>query len=165
MLDTNTFDYLYDNNLIDTIIDLINSEKISLSICQVQRDELDAITDQIKRSEINRIPVVEIPCSIGFIGPAGRWTRGFIGSEIGSFRLVNDDVKDLVEPFKRRSTETHPSGNIGDLTIVYTALAEYFDCLISNDIEVRTIFEGLHSISSETQFLDNQSFGESLQSL
>jgi len=165
MPDTNTFDHLYDNDLIDLTIDLINSNKISLSICQVQRDELDAISDQTKKSQIDLIPVSQIPSSIGFIAPIGRYTRGFIGSKIGEFKHVNEQDKELVEPFKKLPTETHPSGNAGDITIVFTALKEGFDYLISNDDEVNTIFQGMHSLSPETQFLDNQLFENFLRDL
>ena len=163
MLDTNTFDYIFDQNILPIVSSLINSEFISLVICRVQIDEIDKISDAQKKQFIENIPCEKIPTSIGYVGVEDRYNRGYLAPRVDWCKAVDDEDAKLVNKYRRGRTESHPVGNEGDLSIVFTAIKENLDFLVSDDSEVQRIFEGLKSdFDSELKFLDNESFKDKM---
>lgn len=159
MPDTNTFDFLYEQNLIRKITNLICKRVISLTICQVQMDELSFIRDYQKKTTINDIPVNKIPTSIGWSSPMERYNRGYGGPRSNWFKSVNDKDAKKVTKYRRKRTTSHPTGNSADLALVFTAIKENMDYLVSNDDEVRRLHDALvNEFNSQLQFLGNESF-------
>jgi len=166
MPDTNTFDYLYDRNLVNKITELIHEKILSLIICQVQIDELEAIPSGTKKQSIESIPKNKIPSSIGWTAPSERYNRGYEGPRTNWVKIVSDDDAEIVNKFRRFPTDTHPVGNTADLAIVYTAIKEEMNYLISNDGEVKSLHNSLTSeFNSSLKFLDNSSFEEFLETI
>ena len=165
MPDTNTFDFLYDNNQINKLIELIEKGNITLVICQVQSDEIDKIGDETKKNALEKIPWEKIPSSIGWVGVEDRYNRGYLAPKVNGVKTVSVDDAKIVNKYRRGRTETHPVGNEGDLAIVFTAIKEGMDYLISDDEEVSRVYEGLKvDYNSNLEFLDNQTFVNQLTS-
>lgn len=159
MLDTNTFDFLYENKLLEKLSNLIKKTTFSIVICRVQMDEIEKISEPEKKKIIQSISVEKIPTWIGWVGVEDRYNRGYLAPRVDWFKAVNDEDAVIVNKYRRGRTPTHPVGNEGDLAIVYTAIKEGMDYLVSDDKEIIRVYDGLKSdFNSDLKFLDNTSF-------
>jgi len=129
MLDTNVFDFLYDNDLIDWINSFVNNGRIKLYVTHIQNDELKKIKDPIKKEQIKKIQVILISTSGAVVGTETK--RGFEGSRIG-FATI-DGIREISKIAESSGTDTHPLGKKADELIVNTATEEKFDYLVSDD--------------------------------
>lgn len=140
MLDSNTFDYIYENDLTNKLRDLTRREKIRLFITHVQKNEISKIKDLKKReyalNAIKTIPIDKVLTSAAIVGPEDS-KHGFIGSQIGEARIVSEtgafELHDLT-----KHNMVNPLKNSADLLILLTAIDENLDYLITqntNDFE------------------------------
>jgi len=163
MPDTNTFDFLYEKELLEKLSNSIKKNIFSLIICRVQMDEIEKISKSEKKKIIQSVPCEKIPTAIGWIGVEDRYNRGYLAPRSDWCKIVKNEDADIVNKYRRGRTPTHPVGNEGDLAIVYTAIKEGIDYLVSDDEEVKRVFDGLKSdFNSDLKFLDNISFAEML---
>jgi len=159
MPDTNTFDFLYENKLLEKLSNLIKKTTFSLVICRVQMDEIEKISEPEKKKIIQSISIEKIPTWIGWVGVEDRYNRGYLAPRVDWFKAVNDEDAVIVNKYRRGRTPTRPVGNEGDLAIVYTAIKEGMDYLVSDDKEIIRVYDRLKSdFNSDLKFLDNTSF-------
>ena len=137
MLDTNTLDYIYDNkiNLVSKLRNLAKKH-IHLYITHIQQDEINKMTDNSKKSCINKIisniGIRRILTSSAIIGVDEPSKHGFIGSNIGMYEFVDDIDLPILEKL-HKYTVSNPMGNAADLSILYTAVKKEMDYLITDD--------------------------------
>jgi hypothetical protein len=118
MLDTNTLDYIYDNkiNLVSKLRNLAKKH-IHLYITYIQQDEINKITDNYKKSCINKIisniGIRRILTSSAIIGIDEPSKHGFIGSNIGMYEFVDDIDLPILEKLYKY-TVSNPMGNAAD---------------------------------------------------
>jgi rRNA-processing protein FCF1 len=137
MLDTNTLDYIYTKK-IRLVPKLSNFPKkhIHLYITQVQQDEINKMTDDYRKSCINKIISIigirRVLTSGTIIGIDESSKHGFIGSNIGMCELVNDADLQILENLQKY-TRSNPMSNTADLLILYTSIKKKMDYLITDD--------------------------------
>jgi rRNA-processing protein FCF1 len=137
MLDTNTLDYIYDNktHLVPKLTNL-SKKYIHLYITHVQQDEINKMTDDYKKSCINKIISVigirRVFTSSAIIGIDEPSKHGFIGSNIGMYELVDDADLSILEKLQKY-TVSNPMGNTADLIILYTAIKKKMHYLITDN--------------------------------
>ena len=139
MLDTNTLDYIYDNkiNLVSKLRNLAKKH-IHLYITHIQQDEINKMTDNYKKSCINKIisniGIRRILTSSAIIGINEPSKHGFIGSNIGigMYEFVDDIDLPILEKL-HKYTISNPMGNASDLSIIYTAIKKKMNYLITDD--------------------------------
>jgi len=143
MLDTNTLDYIYAKkaHLVPKLRNL-SKEHIHLYITHIQQDEINKMTED-KKNCINKIismiGIKRILTSCGIIGEQSK--HGFIGSNIGMYELVDDDVDIPILEKLRTYTDSNPMGNAADLSILYTAIKKKMHYLITNDKEFGQLWQ------------------------
>jgi len=114
MLDTNIYDKLIENKeLLDLLINLIETKKIIIITTHVQENEVKKIRNKLKKDKIRRIPRQIIPTN------AAVW--GF--SELGSSSWGGGYLK-----------ETNHSNKLSDAMIGSTAFSKA-DILVTEDIK------------------------------
>ena len=139
MLDANTFDFMYDkqSHLVPKLKALVSSNKLSFYITHIQCDEIDKMESSPKRDGIKNIikliNVQIIPTSNAVIGIDPPSKHGFIGSRIDMAKIVSDNDANVLE--KLQKTTSNPMGNNADLSILFTAVKENLDYLVTNDIK------------------------------
>ena len=159
MLDTNTLDYVFDHDLLEKLSLIVESKRIQLIICRVQMDEIEKITEHSKKQYIELIPYEKIPVSVGWIGVEDRFNRGFLAPRVGWVNLVDEGDAKIINQYRRKRTDTHPVGNEGDLSIVFTAVKQKLNYLVSNDMEVKRLHQKLKAdFHSDLNFIDNETF-------
>jgi flagellar biosynthesis protein FlhB len=138
MLDTNTLDYIYMNN-IHLVPKLKNFSKkhIHLYITHVQQEEINKIRNTSKRNCINKIiSIIGIKriFTTSTIVDTNKSTNkhGFMGSSIDIYELVDDSNLDILKKFQQSIT-SNPSSNMADLSILYTAIKKKMDYLITDN--------------------------------
>lgn len=137
MLDTNTLDYIYDNkiNLVPKLRNLAK-KYIHLYITHIQQDEVNKMTDNYKKSCINKIisniGIRRILTSSAIIGIDEPSKHGFISSNIGMYEFVDDIDLPFLEKLQRY-TASNPMGNTADLIILYTAIKKKMHYLITDN--------------------------------
>jgi hypothetical protein len=138
MLDTNTLDYIYDNKThLVSILRNLSTKHIHLYITHIQQDEINKMSNDYKKSCINKIiSIIGIrrvltSCAIMSIGEQSKC--GFIGPNIGMYELVDDDVDLLILEKHHKYTDSNPMGNAADLSILYTAIKKKMHYLITDN--------------------------------
>ena len=138
MLDTNTLDYIYDNkiNLVSKLRNLAKKH-IHLYITHIQQDEINKMTDNSKKSCINKIisniGIRRILTSTNSIIDVNEPRKhGFIGSNIGMYEFEDDIDLPIVEKL-HKYTVSNPMGNAADLSILYTAIKKKMHYLITDN--------------------------------
>jgi rRNA-processing protein FCF1 len=137
MLDTNTLDYIYDNKI--TLVSKLRNfakKHIHLYITHIQQDEINKMTDNYKKSCINKIisniGIRRILTSSAIIGIDEPSKHGFIGSSIGMYEFVDDIDLPILEKLQKH-TLSNPMDDTADLSILYTAVKKKMDYLITDD--------------------------------
>ncbi|MBI3253368.1 MAG: hypothetical protein HYZ56_01385 [Nitrosopumilales archaeon] len=158
MIDSNAFDFICDNKLQDLIQKLIKKHAVSLWITQVQKDQLNAIPDQTKKQCIDYIPINFTTTAIAWTSNPENEKGGYKVPKSNQFRSVSDnDVKIIEELLNDR---TNPSQRIkGDVGMVYTAIKDKMDFLVSQDRDIKQFYDRLKlSFQTKLQLLNNSDF-------
>ncbi len=159
MLDTNSYDFLHDNNLIEKFNTLVEKKVIENYGTHVQADEIEKISKPEKKNLIKQISCKFVPSSVGFVGVDYQSKRGFDGSKVGGFKIVDNEGSEIIDKIKTPPTSTHHLGNTADIAIVYTAIKESLEYLISDNDDIFKIFEKLsEKINTNLKVITNQQF-------
>jgi hypothetical protein len=111
MLDSNSFDYIYDNKLTDNIREAVDNGKIKLFATNVQQQEIEKIGDNARKLGIERmanmmqVTFMEISASV--VGPDKPCKKGFNGSRVGMAKVVSHDDVQLLEALKKVNIGIH----------------------------------------------------------
>jgi hypothetical protein len=84
-----------------------------------------------------KIQVTFLATSAAVVGPDKPGKKGFNGSRVGCAKVVSDDDAQLLEALTKINSK-HPLKNTADLLIIYTAIKESMDFLVTantNDFE------------------------------
>lgn len=119
MLDTNSYDFIHDNNLTEKFNHLVKEGKIENYGTHVQVDEIDKITDKDRIQQLKKIECEFIPSSVGFVGIDYKSKRGFDGSKSGGCKVIGEEDSKIIDEVKTPLTQTHPLGNTADIAIVF----------------------------------------------
>jgi hypothetical protein len=138
MLDTNTLNYIYDNGLIDRIKTSVNKGSIQLFATHIQLDEIQKSSDDIKKEAIKKakeiLHIKIVPTSATVVAIEKHSKHGFVGSRVGQTSLLNQDDIGLLEGLKKVNNR-NPLKNTADLIILYTAVIEKMDYLVTDNID------------------------------
>lgn len=162
MVDTNAFDFIYDNDLIRFINKLVMSEQIELYVTHVQLDEIGKISNDEKKEKIMTVYYTPIVASVGFVGTSESTPRGYVGGRTDAFIVVNEEDNKIINKVKRTLTESHPLGNAADITIAFTAVKKEVDYLVSNDSGIHNV---LKKFTSAVKGITNDEFYEILKKI
>ena len=162
MLDTNTFDFIYDHKLIKILNTLVSDNQVELHVTHVQLDEIEKISDEIKKEKIKTISYTTIVASVGFIGTDEPTSRGYVGSRIDQVEHIKSDEEEIINRVKRTLTTTHPLANTADISIAYTAVKNEADYLVSNDVGIHGI---LKEFNSSVKSITNPEFHEIIKNM
>ena len=162
MMDTNAFDFIYDNNLIGFVNKLVTAEQIELYVTHVQLDEIEKISNEEKREKIKTVYYTPVVASVGFVGTSDSTSRGYVGARTDAFIAVNEEDNEIVNKVKRNLTKTHPLGNAADITISFTAFKKNVDYLVSNDTGIHNV---LKEFTSKVEGITNDEFNTILQNI
>jgi hypothetical protein len=117
-----------------------------LYVTHIQQDEINKMSDD-KKNCINKIisiiGIKRILTSCGIIGIDEQSKRGFIGSNIGMYELVDDEADLLILEKLRTNTNSNPMGNAADLSILYTAIKKKMHYLITDDKHFGPLLQNL----------------------
>lgn len=159
MLDTNAFDFIFENNLINNFNNLVEKQKIQNFSTYVQSDEIEKISDDNKKNKLKTISCQFIPSHVGFVGIDYESKRGFNGSRVDGFRVVGEEDSKIIDQVKKSPTESHPLGNSADIAISFSAIKENLDYLISDNDDLIKVFEKIKSqMNTKTRVISNQNF-------
>jgi hypothetical protein len=168
MLDTNTFYYIYDNGLIDKIKTSASKRNLKLFATHIQLDEIQKSGDDTRKEAIMLIKAIEnlhvkiIPTCATVVDIEKEYSRhGFIGSKVGQTRLPKqqEDIG-LLEDLKKVNSK-NPLKNTSDLIILYTAVIENMDFLVTHNID--DFKKGLvfkENKNMNLQLINNHEFGK-----
>lgn len=136
MLDSNSFDYIYENKLADRFQKAVNDGKVRLFATDVQEQELEKISNDTRKQGIKQmakeVHVTFIETSAMVAGLDRPGTKGFNGSRANWSRAVSREDAQLLEQLKDNSK--NPLKNTADLLTFYTAYERNMDYLITANI-------------------------------
>jgi hypothetical protein len=142
MFDTSIFNHIYRYYLTSNIESFFrNNKHIQVYITSTQVDEINAITDALKRDRILglicAISTKRVAASLGVAGLDSSPHRfGYKGPRVGEFRVaeVNESKPKEIEKLQG-SKKRNPLGEFtADVTILDTALTENMDYLVTADV-------------------------------
>jgi hypothetical protein len=132
MLDSNSFDHIYDNKLTENVRKAVDDEKIKLFATDVQEQEIDKIGDTSRKLGIKqmaeKMQVTFLGTSAAAVGLDKMGKRGFNGSRVGMSKVVGNDDAQLLAALIKVNIK-HPLKNEADLLTFYTAIKENMDFL------------------------------------
>jgi hypothetical protein len=138
MLDSNTFDYIYDNGLTNKVQKAVDDGKLELFATDVQQQEIEKISNGARKQGIKQtaegIRARFIETSAMVIGLDQPGKRGFDGSRIGHARIASEEDIQLLEALKKVDIK-HPLKNSADLLIFHTAIKQNMDYLITGNTD------------------------------
>ena len=163
MLDTNTFDHIYDNSLTDKVLNAVDNGKLQLFATDVQKQEIEKISNNIRKQGIKRmagkmrVSFIETSAAVVALDKPGK--KGFNGSRVGMARVVSEDDAQLLETLTKANSK-HPLKNRADLLTSYTAIKEHMDYLITANMDDYVKPLELFKIERDTkvQVIDNKDF-------
>jgi hypothetical protein len=138
MMDTNTFDHIYDNALTDKVLNAVDNGKLQLFTTDVQRQEIEKISNSTRKQGIKqmaekiRVSFEETSGAVAGLDKPGE--RGFNGSRVGWMRVISDKDAQLLERLTKINKK-NPLKNKADLLTFYTAYERKMDYLITRNIE------------------------------
>jgi predicted nucleic acid-binding protein len=137
MLDTNTFDYIYDNGLTNKVQKAIDDEKLQLFATDVQKQEIEKVSNNARKQGIKQtaegIRVKFMGTSAMIVALDQQGKKGYNGSRVGS-RIASEEDTQLLETLKKVDMK-HPLKNSADLLIFYTAIKENMDYLVTDNTD------------------------------
>lgn len=138
MLDTNTFDYIYDNGLTNMVRNLVARGKLQLFATDVQEQEIDMIPNDKRKEDlkqtIREIGVKIIGTSAATVAPSQQSKKGFHGSRVDEARAAGANDVELLNMLVKSNIK-HVLKNEADLLIFFTALKEDMDYLVTGDTD------------------------------
>jgi rRNA-processing protein FCF1 len=167
MLDSNTFDYIYNSGLTNRVQNAVDNGKLQLFATDVQEQEIEKISNdtrkQVIRQTAEKIRVAFIETWGMVVGPDQPSNRGFGGSRVDHFRIPSDQDVQLFKILEQVNMQ-HPLKNSGDILILYTAIKENMDYLVTEDKRFKKSLE-LFKIKRNTkvQIIDNEGFKKLLR--
>lgn len=139
MLDTNCFDFIFNNRLLQKMVIAREKEKAEFYLTTVQLDEIEAYKDKqpIKHHYVQEV-IEEVPVSEAYIygvymGTDEPSSRGYRGPRIGHAILTEHDS--LFDQPKSKRTKSHPLGDLGDIEIIRTAYYMDMDYIVTDNKE------------------------------
>jgi rRNA-processing protein FCF1 len=162
MLDTNAFDYIYDNKLTDRVRKTVDNGKVKLFTTDVQKQEIEKISNSTRKQGIKHtaeeIQVTFIATSGAVPGLDPEDRAGYGGSRVGQSRVIDDREVHLLETITRRGIRRQLK-NSGDLLTLITAMKENKDYLVTNDADFERSLNVLKmEIDSELQIMGYEDF-------
>jgi hypothetical protein len=137
MLDTNCFDFIFEHQLLQKMINARANGKAEFYLTQVQLDEIEAFQDKkpqkynYVRQVIEKVPVDEVYMHGAYLGTDESTSRGYRGPKIGHITLEEHDP--LFDHPKSKLTDSHPVGHRGDLDITCTAHYKNMDYIVTKN--------------------------------
>jgi rRNA-processing protein FCF1 len=134
MLDSNTFDYIYDYKLTDNVRRAVDEGKIKPFATDVQKQEIEKIAKNTRKRGIKQmaekiqVTFLETSACVVDLDKPGR--KGFNGSRVGMAKVVSDNDAQLLEVLTKANIKV-PLKNKTDLLICYTAIKENMDFLVT----------------------------------
>lgn len=164
MIDTNVFDFILDNQLIDLIKKLYSEKLIELHITHVQMDQIRSIVDETKKQSLLSIPFKQVLLSVGWTTDDNE-SGGFKGPRADHFMAVNsDDAIILEECLKDRVNRSQRI--FGDMGIIFTSFKEDMDYVVSADRDMKQFYDCLKGkIQSDLQYFTLNDFSLFLKNL
>ena len=161
MLDTNCFDFIFNNKLLQKMVNARANGKAEFYITTVQLDEIEAFKykDRAKYSYvkqvIEKVPVDELCIYGGYFGTDEPTSRGYRGPRIGHTVLGAHDP--LFDQPRSKLTKRRPLGDRGDLDIIHTAHYNNIDYVVTDDKNpFRNIVKQLQiQLSSKLKVISN----------
>jgi hypothetical protein len=134
MLDSNMFEYIYDNKLTDNVRRAVDEGKIKTFATDVQKQEIEKIAENTRKRGIKqmaeKIQVTFLETSACVVGLDKPGRKGFNGSRVGMAKVVSDNDAQLLEVLTKANIKG-PLKNKADLLICYTAIKENMDFLVT----------------------------------
>jgi hypothetical protein len=137
MLDSNSFDYIYDSKLTENVRKAVDDGKIELFATDEQEQEIEKIGDNARKLGIKqmaeKMQATFLGTSAAAVGLDKLGKRGFNGSRVGMSKVVSDDDAKLLGALKKVNIK-HPLKNEADLLTIYTAIKENMDFLVQQTL-------------------------------
>jgi hypothetical protein len=134
MLDSNAFDYIYDNKLTEKVRRAVDGGKVKLFATDAQKQELAKISGSKRKWVLEqtseKIKVSFLETSAAVVGLHNPGKKGFNGSRVGMAKVASDEDIQLLEALITHNSK-HPLKNWADLLIFYTAIKENMDFLVT----------------------------------
>jgi hypothetical protein len=139
MLDTNSFDYIFKQQLLQKMVSAKAKGRAEFYFTTVQRDEIEAFQNkepgkyQYVQEVIQKVPVEEVYIHGAYLGlDADAVTkRGYRAPRFGHVTLADHDP--LFDQPNSKLTSSRPVGHRGDLNIIITAHYENMDYIVTDD--------------------------------
>jgi hypothetical protein len=138
MLDTNTFDHIYDKGLTNKVQNTVDNGKLQLFATDVQKQEIEKIPNHTRKQGIKqtvekiRVNFIETSGAVVALDQKGK--KGYDGSRVNKARVISAQDKQLLETLTKINIEHHLK-NSADLLIFYTAIKENMDCLVTRNTD------------------------------
>jgi hypothetical protein len=139
----------------------VDSKHIHLSITHVQRDEINcgppANREYIYKL-INDGYIKIVPTNGAIVGTDQSSKKGFIGSKVGMARFTSDEEANLLRN-KIKIGSKSPMKNSADILILYTAIKQRMDFLVTDDQHIKRMLESFkQDITTGLQVIDKEAF-------
>jgi hypothetical protein len=138
MLDTNTFDHIYDNDLTKKVQNATDNGKLLLFATDIQKQEIEGTPIETRKQGIKqaveeiRIKFIETAAAV--VALDQQCKKGFHGSRVGEARVVSEDDRQLLEALTKVNIK-YLLKNKADLLIFYTAVKENMDYLVTGNTQ------------------------------
>jgi hypothetical protein len=138
MLDSNTFDYIYNNGLTNKVQKAVNDGTLQLFATDVQYQEIEKIPNDtrkqaiIQTAEEIRVRFIETSAMVFALDQPGK--KGFDGSRVGHARFASEQDIQLLETLTKVNMK-HPLKNKADLLTFYTAIKENMNYLVTENMD------------------------------
>jgi hypothetical protein len=138
MLDTSTFDHIYDNGLTNRVQNATDNGKLQLFATDIQKQEIEGSSNETRKQGIKQVVeevrIKFIETSAAVVALDQRCKKGFRGSRVGEARVTSENDRQLLEALTGVNME-HLLKNKADLSIFYTAVKENMDYLVTGNMQ------------------------------
>jgi hypothetical protein len=163
MFDSNTFDYIYNNDLTNRVQKAVGNGSLQLFATDVQEQEIDGILDETKKRIIGKLPVRFIATSTA-VAALNQPQTGLSGSRVDKSKVISDEDKKLLKKLKEIKNELQPKSvdplkDIGDILTLFTAIEENMDFIVTNDADFKRFLERFKKgRDTKIQIMDHEGF-------
>jgi hypothetical protein len=165
MLDSNALDHVCDHMLGHRIRKAVDSKHIHLSITHVQTDEINPAppaTRECIRKLINDGYIKIVPTNGVIAGTDQPSKKPFIGSRFNMARFTSEKEANLLQN-KMKINIKSSMKNSGDILILYTAIKQRMDFLVTDDKDVKKILDSFkQDVTTGLQVIDSKTFDHML---
>jgi hypothetical protein len=139
MLDTNCFDFIFEQQHLQKMVDAKAKGRAEFYFTTVQCDEIEALKDkrpekyQYVQEVIQKVPVEEAYIYGAYFGLDAdiHSKRAYRAPRFG--HMTSADHDPLFDQPNSKLTSSHPVGHRGDLNIIITAYHENMDYILTDD--------------------------------